>query len=338
MGVPGMKKLGLGIVGCGEIAGFTALVSRLVPQVRLAACCDLDSDRAAAFARRHGIRSHFSEYGALLQQAEVQAVYLAVPHHLHYPMIREAWQAGKAVLVEKPLTRTLAEGRLLAEAVGCPPTGVNYQYRYDRGCYALARAVQAGALGRVLSIRINVPWRRSREYFTRSPWHRRLDQSGGGTLLTQASHFLDIALWALGEPVISAEGVCSHRPPADWTAEDGELEVETAVQALLVTEGGTTINLSSSMLAAREGAVSIEVYGEAGTAVYTDRPYPRVRFQGVKVKRQSPPGWGVHALQRSLTGFAGWVLDDRPYLTPLPEALPVLAAVEAVYLSARRTT
>lgn len=105
-----MIKLNLGIVGCGDIAGLTALVSNLVPQVRLAACCDVHPERAQAFARRHRIPQAFTDYAELLEQAELDTVYLAVPHYLHYQMILSAVESGKSVLVEKPLTRTLEEG------------------------------------------------------------------------------------------------------------------------------------------------------------------------------------------------------------------------------------
>ncbi len=193
------KRLKLAIVGCGDIAGFTAWVSRLVPQVTLSACCDIDTQRAQAFAKRHHIPQVFSDPAELLSKSSCDAVYLAVPHHLHYEMVLAAVRAGKPVFVEKPVTRTLSEAiRMIAE-VEDAKVSVNYQYRYDRGCYALARAIQSGALGRINSIRINVPWHRTQKYFGGAAWHKTISQAGGGTLITQGSHFLDIALWALGE-------------------------------------------------------------------------------------------------------------------------------------------
>ena len=97
---------------------------------------------------------------------------------------------------------------------------------------------------------------------------------------------------------------------------------------------GFTAWTTSSMVVASEGAVTIEVYGERGTAIYRDLPLPRVKFVGLKVRKERPPEWGLHALQRSLAGFANWALTDRPYLTPAHEALPVLAAVNGIYRSA----
>lgn len=321
-----MRQLQLGVVGCGDIARFTALLARLVPQVALAACCDIDRDRATRFARSHRIRNVFDDYTRMLAEAPCDAVYLAVPHFLHGEMILAAVRSGKSVLVEKPLTRTLEEGRALVAASGDAKIGVNYQYRYDRGCFALARAVQRGDLGRVHSVRINVPWHRTSAYFDAAPWHRSIAHAGGGTLITQGSHFLDVALWALGEAPVSAMG---------YVASPGfAVEVDTLAHGTVETSGGTLLSITSTMAAARERAVTIEFDGGAGTAIYTNLPWPRVRFAGVRARRQRSPGRGVHALQKSLAGFARWVLDDEPYLIPAASTLPVLAAVDGIYRSA----
>jgi predicted dehydrogenase len=322
-----MQKLNLAIVGCGDIAGYMAQVSRLAPQIVLSACCDRDEERAHGFARRHRIPQVFTDYRELLDQAKTDAVYLAVPHHLHYEMILAAVEAGKPVLVEKPITRTLAEGTKLVDALRDRKVGVNYQYRYDSGCYALARAVQAGALGRVHSIRINIPWHRERSYFESAAWHRTIAQAGGGTLITQGSHFLDVALWALGERPVSAMGYTAT-PVFNG-------EVDTLTHGIVATSNGTLISVTSSMVAATEQEVTIEVYGEKGTAIYKDKPSPSVKFIGLQVRKERPPEWGVHALQRSLAAFARWILDDRPFLIPAASTLPVLAAVDGIYRSAK---
>lgn len=322
-----MKKIRLAVIGCGDIAGYTALVSQIVPQVKLWACCDVDEERAKTFSKRHHIPMVFTDYSELLSNAEVDAVYLAVPHHLHYEMILSAAKAGKPVLVEKPITRTLDEAINLLKQVSNTKVGVNYQYRYDRGCYAMARAVQAGTLGRVHSIRINVPWHREKSYFDSATWHKSIAQAGGGTLITQGSHLLDIALWALGEKPISAMGYTAN-PIFD-------VEVDTLTQGIVETSGGTLINISSTMVAATEQAMVMEVYGEKGTAIYKDKPFPSAKLVGVTAPRQRPPGWGSHALQRSLSGFTKWILEDSPFLTPAASTLPVLAAVDGIYRSAR---
>jgi predicted dehydrogenase len=88
------------------------------------------------------------------------------------------------------------------------------------------------------------------------------------------------------------------------------------------------------MISAIEQTVTIEAYGEKGTAIYRSAPFSTVKFIGIKIHRERPPEWGIHALQRSLAGFANWILDDKPYLVPAASTLPVLAAVDAIYRSA----
>jgi predicted dehydrogenase len=322
----GMNKLKLAIVGCGDIAGFTALVSKLVPQVILSACCDVNKERAEIFARRHHIPQVFTDYNELLVKSSADAVYLATPHHLHLEMIRAAVHAGKSVFVEKPLTRTISEAKKLIAEIDGAKVGVNYQYRYDSGCYALARAVQSSALGKVHSVRINIPWHRTQKYFDGAIWHKTIATAGGGTLITQGSHFLDVALWALGKQPVSAMG---------YTATPVfNVEVDTLTHGIIETSGGTLISITSSMVAASEQAVAIEMYGEKGTALYKDFPLPHVKFIGVKARKERPPEFGVHALQRSLAGFTNWILNDKPFLIPAASTLPVLAAVDGIYRSA----
>ena len=135
-----------------------------------------------------------------------------------------------------------------------------------------------------------------------------------------------MALWALDEPLVSAMG---------YTATPGfNVEVDTLAHGIVETRSAL-VSITSSMAAASEQTVTLEAYGERGTAFYRNRPLPSVRFIGVKVRRENPPVWGVHALQRSLSGFAQWVLDDKPFLVPAASTLPVLAAVDGIYRSAK---
>lgn len=324
------KKLRLGIIGCGDIAGYIAWMARLNPNIRLAACIDTSPQRVAQFAQRFGIPHVGQEYKPILRKELIDAVYIAVPHHLHYAMLKDAIDAGIHVLVEKPVTRTLEEAKKIQSILGeeslC--VGVNYQYRYDAGCFALAQSARSGDLGRIHSIRCNLAWQREEAYFEASSWHAQNAKSGGGTLITQGSHLLDIALWALDEKPALALGYTARRK---FT----KVEVEDLAHAIVEMESGASVQISSTMAATPEQGLRIEVYGSRGTAIYTNRPWPRVAFLGVRVRKARPPVWGLHALQRSLEGFRRWALGGSAYLTPLHEAIPVLATVEAIYRSAR---
>ena len=337
------KNLSLSIVGCGGIADFMALLARITPGVQLAAACDISRDRAEAFARKHKIPAVYTDFAEMMAAGGhlapgFLAVYLAVPHNLHFEMIQSAVDAGYQVFSEKPITRTFAEGQEIVAyaAEKGVKIGVNYQYRYDSGCHRLARAVQAGALGQVLYARINIPWHREQDYFDDSPWHKTLAQAGGGTLITQGSHLVDIVLWAVGSPPVAVTGLTAKKIFTD-------VEVEDFAAGTIELENGAIIQITSSMVAATEQPVSIEIYGDKGTAVYTRNPWPRVKFVMKRnrvfgrnrVSAVKPPQSGFHALHRSLKGFRDWILKDEPYLIPGEEALPALQVVEAIYQSAQ---
>jgi predicted dehydrogenase len=324
-------NLSLAVVGCGGIAKFMALSAQLTPGVRLAAACDISGERAKKFARNYSIPAVYTNYAEMLSAGGYEAVYLAVPHNLHFEMIQSAVDAGFHILTEKPITRSLAEAEAIVTyaAERNIKIGVNYQYRYDSGCHRLARAVQAGVLGRILYARINVSWHRERNYFEDSPWHKSLAQSGGGTLITQGSHLIDIVLWAVGSPPISATGTTAQTIFAD-------VEVEDFAAGTVILKNGAIIQITSSMVSPKEQPVLIEIYGERGIAIYSSNPWPRVKFIGIYPKTKRPPHWGFHALHRSLKGFRNWILQDETYLIPGEEALPVLKVVEAIYQSAEK--
>ena len=317
------------IVGCGDIARFTALGCILNRRMKAVACMDIDGDRARAFAKRFHIPEAYDDYERLLGRDDLDAVYLAVPHDLHRPMIEGALDRGLPVLCEKPIAADMDDAVAISELSRKKkiPVGVNYQYRYDAACYALVEACREGALGEARYGRVNVPWNRKRAYFDDSPWHKSMAKSGGGTLLTQASHVIDIALSALGGHPVSAMGMTDRKVFTD-------VEVEDFGTGLVELEGGAVLTVTSSMVAVPERKVLMEIYGAKGTVLYKGPDFPKVKFLGAEVKKKRPPIRGVHALFRSIEGFRRWITGGERYLIPAESTLPVLAAVKSLYRSA----
>ena len=323
-------SLRLAVVGCGDVAGYTAGFARLNRGIRLAACCDRDASQAERFARSHRIPHWFADFDELLAAEGFDALYLAVPHDLHLPMARAGLERGFAVLLEKPLAATLAEGIELARLAELPGArlAVNYQYRYDTGCFALAAAARQGALGKICYARCNIPWRRELDYFTRSAgWHASAVRAGGGTLLTQGSHFLDVLLWACASRPLRAQGLTRRMV-------FHEVEVEDLAMGTVELESGALLQMCSSMVANPEQPATLEVYGELGSAFYRAGLLPRTEFRGVKPRRAAPPARGVHALARSLEAFRVFAQGGVPHLATAAESLTTLAAVEALYRAA----
>ncbi len=324
-------RLSLAIVGCGDIGGYVAGIARLTPGFHLAACCDRDAKTVEEFARKHGIPRWFTEYSEMLQAGGIESVYLGVPHDLHLPMAQAALERNLAVLCEKPLAATLAQGQELAESVRAAGAklAVNYQYRYDSACYTLAEAARNGVLGELRYARINLPWHREAAYYQRSAgWHASLERSGGGTLLTVGSHFIDLLHWFTDSRTVRAQGTTARMVFKD-------VEVEDFAMATLELEGGLLAQVCSSMVANPEQVATLELYGEKGTALYRAGTRPKVEFRGVKAPRVRMPLPGLHALQRSLIAFRRFVHGQDTYIVSADDALWALAAVDAVYRSAQ---
>ena len=323
----------IAVVGCGGIASYAAVVSKTIPNFKISACVSKLPEEAQAFAKKHHVPIIFEEFDDLLKPSnKFDALYLSTPHFLHAPMIREAVNAGIPVLCEKPITESLATAKEIVEFVGQHDTkvGINYQYRYNAACQRLIHYTR-NDIGQLYYIRINIPWHREKNYFNHSTWHKKLSAAGGGTLLTQGSHFLDIALQAANQTALSAIGVTDQK-----VFSSPDIEIEDFAQAIITLEDRSHIEITSSMVATPQQSATIEVYGDKGYARYAAKERPHFLTKGVKPSSFKSPGPPrIHYLASSLEGFKNWIMKDKPYRTPIHSALPVMAAIDAVYRSAQ---
>ena len=327
-----INKLHLAVVGCGDIASYVALVSRYIPNIRITACVSKSKPEAEQFAKKHRIPHVFTNYEQLLQHSDLfDAVYLSTPHHLHAPMIRSAVDQFLPVLCEKPITESVPTAKEIINYVNNSPVkvGINYQYRYNPACQKLIEYTHSD-IGKLYYIQINLPWHRELDYFNNSTWHKKKSSAGGGTLLTQGSHYLDIALLAAQSEPLTVLGVTDRKV---FTAPD--IEIEDYAHGIITLKNKAHIEITSSMVANPQQTATIEIYGEKGYAKFSEASRPHFLTKGIspsRYKQQLP--FGVHPLARSLLGFCKWIQQDQPYLTPIHSALPVMAAVDAIYRSA----
>jgi UDP-N-acetyl-2-amino-2-deoxyglucuronate dehydrogenase len=317
----------LGMIGCGNIARGLSLFAAHNPHIEIAAACDVNQAAAEALASEYGIPHVYTDYRDMLANTSLDAVYIAVPHNLHLEITRDVVAAGVHILLEKPLAHTLGDARQLVALDGVR-IGVNYQNRYDSGNYALAQAARSGALGTLNYGRCNIPWLRDNDYFEEGAWRGQKHRSGGGTLITQGSHSLDILLWAFNSRPVAAYGMTARR-------KFDHIDVEDLAMGVVELESGALIEITSAMIANPQRPVSIEVYGSNATAHYNEETETRVDFLGKTITPAPMTITGVHPLQRSLEAFRLWIEGEHDYLIPAEEALPVMAAVDAIYRSAQ---
>jgi myo-inositol 2-dehydrogenase/D-chiro-inositol 1-dehydrogenase len=199
-----MSTVKIGLIGTGFVADLHAAAARMVPEVEIIAVASPTPGKAGRFAQERGIPHAFEDYRELLRLREVQLVTLALPNYLHAQACLDAAAAGKHILCEKPLCRTLEEADRMIEA--CRQAGVLLMYAEEL-CFApkyvrAKQLVDEGALGRVFLVK------QSEEHFgPHSPWFWDVNQSGGGVLLDMGCHSIEFARWVFGKPKVKS--VCA---------------------------------------------------------------------------------------------------------------------------------
>jgi UDP-N-acetyl-2-amino-2-deoxyglucuronate dehydrogenase len=323
-----------GLIGAGVAAEIHAAAMRTVPGVEVHAIADAVPERARALATRYGIPEVHESGEALASRAPVDAVAVLTPHHLHLPYVVAAANAGRHVLVEKALAHTVAAADELIEA--CRARGVTlagvFQNRFTPAARRLREAVAGGALGRVFLASVTVKEHRAPGYFLDSPWRGRKAEAGGGVLMIQAIHMIDLLLWVLGMP----RRVVAHTRTAVH-----DVEVEDVAVGLLEFESGVMAALQGTTGAMPEQPPSIDIHGDRGTATVSGSwGHLTFRLQiGTELSetREQEPVAGRPAVEPYAAQIADFVAAVREGRSPLvdgAEARKALMVAEALYRSA----
>lgn len=341
------RPFNVAIVGAGMGRIHAAALAE-VDGARAFAICDLDLARAEALAADFAVEHAIADYDEILHMPDVHAVTLATPHHLHAQQIMAAAAAGKHVLVEKPLTVTLADAERVIEECRIQGVrlGVVFQNRYPPKVQALRRDVRDGLLGRVFLGQARINWERTSDYYIRGAWRGRKQEAGGGVLTTQGVHTLDLLEWFMG-PVQSVSA-CTDRfvHPA---------EVEDTAGVLMRFAGGGLGVATASVAVHPESPATVELYGENGTAVIAEhRGVVEVAVRtraGAEVKYplldallsladyepqdpESPGLLNVNLHRRLFTEFFGCLAAGTAFPLDGEEGRKSVALLEAIYRSA----
>jgi UDP-N-acetyl-2-amino-2-deoxyglucuronate dehydrogenase len=224
-------RVGFGIVGCGTIAPWHLRGIRECPNAEAVAVCSRRADTAKAFAGEHDITRHYTDYREMVKDEDVDAICICTPSGTHADIGIAAAEAGVHVLCEKPIEITLEATDRLIRA--CRENGVKlgviFQSRTYDGVREAKDAVAGGLLGPMVFGDVYIKWYRSREYYRSGGWRGTWKLDGGGALMNQGIHGIDILLWIMG-------GVESVFARADHFVRDIEVE-DTAAAVLKYTNG-----------------------------------------------------------------------------------------------------
>ena len=264
-----MKKLRVGIIGCGRISRFHGMPAKAQPNVDLCAVCDLIPSRAEAMAklfagdRKASAVMCYTDYVEMIQKSKLDVVHICLPHYLHAPVAIEAMKLGCDVLTEKPMAITMKQAEEMVKAAKKYKRrlGVIFQNRYNAGTQLIRQCLDSGRLGKVLAAKCNVTWYRDDAYYTESDWKGTWDKEGGGAIIDQAIHTLDLMCWFCGYDIDSIDCTMANR------AHQGVIEVEDCADGLITFKSGIRASFWAMNYYNHDADVEIELSCEKGKAV-----------------------------------------------------------------------
>lgn len=334
-----MSKLRFAIVGIGNIARTHAAAIRATPDAELVAATTRDPVKGKSFATEYGINWE-PDYHGLLKRPDVDVVTLCTPHDLHLPMTVDAAAAGKHVFCEKPMARNIAECDAMIAA--CDRAGVTlgivFQYRFEPLAQQLKAALDAGEIGKILWASVSTIWYRSDAYYKTAAWRGTWAHEGGGVLINQASHSLDLFLWLTGLP---------SRVAAQMRTLNHHIEVEDAVMAHLQYPNGGIGSVQATTIAFPGYPEQIQLLGELGSVTY-HRGQGRLEWHWSEPRRdrvdEAPAISGASGPETANAGphtaayhdYIAAIRERRPPLVDGREGRRSVEVIEAIYRSARQ--
>lgn len=334
------KSLNFAIIGCGRIAPRHAQALQGLEKshdAKIVAVCDIIQSRAENYAKQYG-GDIYTDYRAILDRPDVDIVSICLPSGLHAAVGIEAAQAGKHVLVEKPIALTVKDADALISA--CKSAGVTLgvvlQNRFNPPMRDIRALVDSGALGKIMLGSATVRWFRPQEYYE-DGWHGTWAMDGGA-LMNQSIHHIDALQWLMGdvESVFAYTSTLAHR----MEAEDTGVAVLRFKNGALATIEGSTITYPENL----EGSVAI--FGEHGSVKVGGTALNRKIFWKVAgqiehereiLTREAidPPSVYGSSHREQIAEMIEAVWENRQPSTHGQEARRSLALVCAIYQSSR---
>lgn len=334
----GENKIGIGILGCGNIAGIHAEAIRQVPDLQLISVCSRSRESAGRLGARFKVAA-YSDLKEFLADQGIQAVSVCTPSGTHADLGCSAARAGKHVLVEKPIDVSLEKADALIAA--CDRAGVKlavaFQSRHLDAPKLLKSAVESGRLGKPILGDAHIKWYRKPQYYASNSWRGTLAIDGGGALINQAIHTVDLLRWIMGP----AAGVSAY---ADRLLHTG-IEAEDTLVAVVQFQNGALGIIEAATSAYPGFKRRLEITGTEGTvildgdnlttwALRDGSTNPAASAGDVSDGSADPMAIDCEGHRRIMADFAAAILQQRKPLVDGRDGRQSLELVRAIYDSA----
>jgi UDP-N-acetyl-2-amino-2-deoxyglucuronate dehydrogenase len=334
-----MHKLRVGIVGCGNIFPMHAIPIISNTNLDLVAVCDNKLERVSRAAKEFQAKP-FTNYETMIDEMNLDVVHICTPHYLHAPMSIYASTQGVHVLTEKPMSIDLKDAVNMIEVAEKNNTklGVIFQNRFNRGAAFLKEQLTKGKLGKIKGAKCQVTWDRSDAYYQTSDWKGTWDKEGGGAVIDQAIHTLDLIRWFIDLPIEKIDANIANRAHQI-------IDVEDSAEGAIIFEGGVIANFHVINYFTQNSPITIDLDCEYGYVKYIDGlteitytdgkkeivgPDPREKFSYGDVKSY----WGVSHIKQ-INQFYDALINQRPLSIDGRDALITQKIVNGIYQSGK---
>lgn len=355
---PAQPPLRFALIGCGAIAPTQAQALKEIPRLaRLTKCVDLVDERARAFAEKFGLV--VATWAEVLADPEIDVVTLCTPSGHHGELAAAALLAGKHVVLEKPMEVSVAacDSLLAARRATGRHLAVISQHRFDPASQTLRQLMDARALGRLVAVDVAIPWYRTQEYYDSGDWRGTWALDGGGCLMNQGVHTVDLMLWLCG-PVKEVYARIA-------TAAHERIEVEDLACATLTFANGALGTLLASTAMYPGFPARLGLFGTEGSALLQGDELHTIAIRGSEtftgktasahalqvatggtrsavhhasagLSTTEPQAWKWGDAHRAqLVDFVNAVRQNRPPLVDGSAGRAAVELIHAVYASAR---
>lgn len=318
-----VEPLRFGIMGCGVIGPTHAAAIASLPEARLVAVADAVPERARALAEKYGVKA-YSSLREMLDNEALDVVNVCTPSGQHGEHACAAMRSGRNVIVEKPMeitTKKLDEMLRVQQEMGVKLSVIS-QHRFDPATVQVHAQVEAGELGRLVLGNAHIPWWRSQAYYDSGAWRGTWALDGGGVLMNQAIHSIDLLQWLMGEvsTVYAYTDTLVHR-----------METEDVAAAVLRFESGALGTIAATTGAYPGLATRIEVFGDRGSAVIADDKLAFLHL--AREDREEIGAYGLNAAEPpepAGTGGGGGAARDPSALSVSTHALQIADMIRAI--------
>lgn len=335
--------MNFGIIGCGVISASHAKALEKIEGSRLYAVCDIVEDKAIKLAEAHSVSQVYTSHHGMLADPDVDIVCVCVPSGIHGEICIDAAKAGKAIVCEKPMEITPEKIQEVIDAVEANSVKMQciFQRRTMPVAIAVKELVSSGGLGKIYTAEADLRYYRSQAYYNSAGWRGTWDLDGGGALMNQGVHGVDLILWMLGDEIESLYGAAETL--------GREIDVEDSAAAILRMKKGAICTILSTTTTYPGFSTAFRISGEKGTVAFDDNGIvlwefidpdqapPRPDDLGEAVGGHKNPG-EISALGHEilLSDIAAALRQGREPMIPPREATLAVRVICGIYESQKK--